>query len=71
MERILRQGYGFGYLVRVNGRDNETGGATSSSGRDNVYRLASVGQDCQLLLHDIVVIAEDYLAGLPPLRLVH
>eukprot|EP00884_Botryococcus_braunii_P020695 jgi/Botrbrau1/7309/Bobra.247_3s0004.1 len=51
----------------VNGRDSEIGGASSPSGRDNVYRLASVGQDCQLLLHDIVVIAEDYLASLPPL----
>ncbi len=33
-------------------------------GGDTIYRLASVGQDCQLLLWDVVV-SEDVLAAVP------
>ena len=38
---------------------------SSSAGGEAIYRLASVGQDCQLLLWDVVV-CEDTLAAAAP-----
>ena len=39
---------------------------SSPVGSETIYRLVSVGQDCQMLLWDVVVRADDFLEGVTP-----